>query len=141
MKSQFYNFSIIALILFLVSCSKESTSSSSQSSSTTTTQSTASASLTILDMNGNPKQSYKVMMFKDSVTTTSALPPIQKEVTSGADGVAYFDLSNTVTGSVGVKYYFEAFLTSAGGYTLESINHPSLTVRKGEKASTSIMVH
>lgn len=141
MKTSFLKISILALIsIFTISCSKEDNSSSTNSEVIIDHTSTW-VKHTVMNLQGVAKPGLRVMMFKSAVSGTSTLPPIEKEVISDANGLAYFDLTTTVTSDVAVKYYFEVFKTTTNGMTWESITHPNYDLKKGTMVTSSIIVN
>jgi hypothetical protein len=81
------------------------------------------------------------MMFDQPYTSGTALPPIKKQVTTDANGLAYFDLNTMITNSTPTTYYFEAFLSNGTGvYTSKGISHYYVSISKGTMSTTSIIV-
>lgn len=142
MKNNVFNIlSILLLAIITFSCTKEvETTTSSTSSTTSTTSSDTWVKLTIIDVNGDVKPNYEVFMFESEPSKTSPLPPIIKEVTTDANGLAYFDLSSLVTSTNSKTYYFEAFYDNGTGYIWESITHYNVTISKGQMVTSSILV-
>lgn len=132
---------LVLVSVVLISCSKSSNSSSNNNSNTSTTQSDTWVKLNIVNAAGAPVSGYKVMMFKSPVTSVSALPTIEREVTSDANGLAFFDLKTQITSDVPVRYYFEAFIQTGTGYTWESVTHYNVELKKGTQATSSIIVN
>jgi hypothetical protein len=82
------------------------------------------------------------MMFDQPVTSSSALPTIKKQVTTDANGLAYFDLNSMITSTTPTTYYFEAFVSNgSGGYTWKSVTHYQANLAKGTMATSSIIVN
>jgi len=112
------------------------------SSSTNTNEPTETwVKLTVIDLQGNKKPGYTVMMFSNPVTSGNALPTILIQVTTDANGLAYFDLNTFITSPVAQTYYFEAFIKSGQNYLWESISHPSHSLKKGTRVTGSIIVN
>lgn len=134
--------SIFFLATITFSCKKDVQTFESESSSSSTTSTTSSTwvKLTVMTSNGDKKQNYKVLMFGSEPSKTSPLPPILKEVTTDADGLAYFDLDLMITSSTPKTYYFEAFVENGSGYTWKSITHYNKSLVKGTMATSSILV-
>ncbi len=131
-------FSLISITFF--SCSKESNSSSTTTGGGETTTTNTWVKLTAMTSSGAVKANYIVMMFDQPVTTTSALPPIKKQVTTDANGLAYFDLNTMITSSVATKYYFAAFTQSGANYVLKSISNYDADLSKGTMVTGVILV-
>jgi hypothetical protein len=128
---------VTVLSLFLFSCSKDE--SSTQNSSSTTTTNTW-VKLTAQTFGGVKKSNYIVMMFDQPVSQTGALPPILMQVTTDANGLAYFDLNSMVTSTTPKTYYFEAFVPDGPNYILKSVTHPSFSIAKGRTFTSAIIV-
>ena len=142
MKTTFYKATILVLFTFLsISCSKDDSSSSTDTGGGSTTTTTTWVKLTAITSSGVAKPNYIIMMFDQPVTTTSALPPIKKQVTTDANGLAYFDLNTMVTSTTPTTYYFEAFVSNGTGYTLKSVSHPTYSIAKGQMITSSIIVN
>jgi len=142
MTKKYLTVTVFALItMFSVSCSKSSNETTSSESSSTTTQSPTWVKLTVLNSSNAPKANYIVMMFDQPPSTTSALPPIKKQVTTDANGLAYFDLNSMVTSSANTTYYFEAFVPSGNDFIWKSITHPHFEISKGNMVTSSILVN
>jgi len=124
----------------IIACKKDESSLTTSSSSNTTVITNTWVKLSVLNLQGDAVPGLKVMMFRVQPSNTSPLPPIIKEVTSDANGLAYFDLNNIVTTSIPVTYYFEAFRESGEDLIWESINHPSWEITKGTMVTSSILV-
>ena len=143
MKTNFFKASVLVLFTIIsISCSKDDSSSSTEiinppsaNTSNTWVKLTATTSGNVV------KPNYIIMMFDQPVTTTSALPPIKKQVTTDANGLAYFDLKTMVTSSTPTTYYFEAFVETATGYTMKSVTHPTYNIAKGQMITSSIIVN
>lgn len=142
MKKNVFNVLTILLLAFITfSCTKEvETTTTSTSSTTTSTSSNTWVKLTVLDINGEVKPNYEVFMFESEPSKTSPLPPIIKEVTTDANGLAYFDLSSLVTGTNSKTYYFEAFYDNGTDYIWESITNYNVSISKGQMVTSSILV-
>jgi hypothetical protein len=142
MKTNFFKTLLFALLTILViSCSKDEDSSSSQTNTSTSTTTTW-VKLTTLTSAGVVKPNYKVMMFSTQPTTNTPLPTILKEVTTDANGLAYFDLNSMITSTTPTTYYFEAFISDgSGGYVWKSISHYNVSLIKGSIATSSILVN
>ncbi|MFT5753105.1 MAG: hypothetical protein ACI924_000313, partial [Flavobacterium sp.] len=107
MKTNLFRATLFALLTILViSCSKDEDSSSSETNTSTTT---TWVKLTTLISAGIVKPNYKVIMFSTQPTTNTPLPTILKEVTTDANGLAYFDLNSMITDTTPTTYYFESF--------------------------------
>ncbi|WP_421497875.1 hypothetical protein [Flavobacterium columnare] len=147
MKTNFFKATILALLtIFTISCSKDDSSSSETSTSTTTTATTTTTNtwvkLTATTSTGILKPNYIIMMFDQPVTSSSSLPPIKKQVTTDANGLAYFDLNTMITNTTPTTYYFEAFVSNgSGGYTWKSVTHYQTNLAKGTMATSSIIVN
>lgn len=134
---------LIALITFLsFSCSSDSSSSSEETTTggTNTTTNTW-VKLTARTSSDQVKPNYIIMMFDQPVTTTAALPPIKKQITTDTNGLAYFDLNTIVTTSTPTTYYFEAFVKNVDNYIMKSVSNPSYTLVKGQMITSSIIVN
>jgi hypothetical protein len=140
MKTNFFKSTLFALLTILViSCSKNEDSSSSETNTSTTT---TWVKLTTLISAGIVKPNYKVIMFSTQPTTNTPLPTILKEVTTDANGLAYFDLNSMITSTTPTTYYFEAFISDgSGGYVWKSISHFNVSLIKGSIATSSILVN
>jgi hypothetical protein len=142
MKANFLKATILALVtIFTISCSKDESSNTTDESSSSTTQSQTWVKLTAITTAGVPKANYKIMMFKTQPTTTTALPTIEKEVTTDANGLAYFDLNTMITSTIPATYYFEAFVQTGADYTWKSVTHYNVNLSKGTMATSSIIVN
>lgn len=142
MKFHFLKFILIVLVASLsFSCSSDDDSSEETSGGSTTTTNTW-VKLTVTTSGGTVKPNYIVMMFDEPVTLTKPLPPIKKQVTTNADGLAYFDLNSMITSSTPKTYYFEVFVANGSdSYTLKSITHYNVKLAKGTMATSSIIVN
>ena len=74
-------------------------------------------------------------------TTIADLPPIIKQVTTDANGLAYFDLNALIVSTIPYTYYFEAFETVEDGYLWKSVIHPSFELKKGMMVTDIILVN
>lgn len=141
-KIYFKIFVFISVVCFAVSCSKsDSSDSSATGGSTTITTSNTWVKLTASTAANVAKSNYVIMMFDQPVTTSTALPPIKKQIITDANGLANFDLNSIVTSTTATKYYFEAFLETPTGYTWKSVSHPSFDIAKGQMITSSIIVN
>lgn len=142
MKNNFYKATILVLFTFIsFSCSKDDSSSSTETGGGSTATTNTWVKLTAITSAGVVKPNYIIMMFDQPVTTTSALPPIKKQVTTDANGLAFFDLNTMVTSTTPTTYYFEAFVQNGTGYTLKSVSHPTYNIAKGQMITSSIIVN
>lgn len=142
MKASFLKVTILTLVTILsFSCSKDEESSSTDTGGGSTTTTNTWVKLTAITAGGVAKSNYVVMMFDEPVTVGSALPPIKKQVTTDANGLAYFDLNTLVTSTTPTTYYFEAFVLSGGNYVMKSVSHPTYNIVKGQKTTSSIIVN
>lgn len=134
-------FFLFTLSLFLLSCDRSETvtTETSTTGSSTTQTTTTSVKMNVINSNSVPQAGVVVMMFREKVTSQQALPVIVKEVTSDANGLAYFDLSTTLNANEEV-FYFEAFRKNGNNYTWVSTIHPVLTIKKNTQTTTSIIV-
>jgi hypothetical protein len=140
MKTNFFKSTLFALLTILViSCSKDEDSSSSETNTSTTT---TWVKLTTLISAGIVKPNYKVIMFSTQPTTNTPLPTILKEVTTDANGLAYFDLNSMITDTTPTTYYFESFTTYLSvGYVWKSVSHFNVSLIKGSIVTSSILVN
>lgn len=142
MKTKFFKVTMLMLVaIFTISCSKDDESSSTESSSNSTSTTTTWVKLTATTASGVVKPNYIIMMFDQPITSTTALPEIKKQVTTDANGLAYFDLNTMITSTTPTKYYFEAFVQNSTGYTWKSVSHYSVDLKKGTMATSSIIVN
>lgn len=133
--------SMLALITVItLSCSKSSSSSTDTGGSSSTTTNTW-VKLTATNSSGVNKPNYIIMMFDQPVTSTSALPPIKRQVTTDANGLAYFDLNAMITSTTPTKYYFEAFVQSGANYIWKSVTNYDVDLAKGTMATSTIIVN
>lgn len=141
MKTFFLKALIFTLVaISTVSCSKDDISTTEIDKSSTTTNTWVK--LTVTTSTGDVKPNYIVMMFDQPVTSTTALPPIKKQVTTDANGLAYFDLNTMITSTTPTTYYFEAFVSNGtGGYILKSVSHYNASLAKGRMVTSSIIVN
>lgn len=122
-----------------MSCEKEEiTETDSTSTTTTTTTTKTEVRMTVSDAQNNPKSGYTVMMFLEQPTASSNLPNIEMQVDSDSEGIATFDLGTYITSPT--LLYFEAFKKVGNDYEWKSITHPSKSIKKGTKWTTSIIV-
>ena len=83
MKTNFLKATILALVtIFTISCSKDDDSSSTETGGGSTTTTNTWVKLTASTSAGVNKPNYIIMMFDQPVTSTSALPPIKKQITT-----------------------------------------------------------
>lgn len=143
MKTNFFKASILVLFTIIsVSCSKDDDSSSTETSGGSSTTTNTWVKLTATTSAGVVKPNYIIMMFDQPVTSSSALPPIKKQVTTDANGLAYFDLNSMITSTTPTTYYFEAFVSNGSdGYTWKSVSHYNTNLSKGTMATSSIIVN
>ena len=143
MKTNFFKATILVLFTIIsVSCSKDDDSSTTETGGGSTTTTNTWVKLTATTSAGVVKPNYIIMMFDQPVTSTSALPPIKKQVTTDANGLAYFDLNTMITSTTPTTYYFEAFVSNgSGGYTWKSVSHYNANLSKGTMATSSIIVN
>lgn len=143
MKTNFFKATILALVtIFTISCSKDEDSSTTETGGGSTTTTNTWVKLTASTSAGVNKPNYIIMMFDQPVTSASALPPIKKQITTDANGLAYFDLNSMVTSTTPTTYYFEAFISNgSGGYTWKSVSHPTYNIAKGQMITSSIIVN
>jgi hypothetical protein len=140
MKTNLFKATLFALLTILViSCSKDEDSSSSETNTSTTT---TWVKLTTLISAGIVKPNYKVIMFSTQPKTNTPLPTILKEVTTDANGLAYFDLNSMITDTTPTTYYFESFTTYLSvGYVWKSVSHFNVSLIKGSIVTSSILVN
>ncbi len=132
---------VVLVALFTLSCSKEETTNPSQSSSSTTVINTW-AKFTVITSAGVTKPNYIVMMFDQPFSTNAPMPTIIKQVTTDANGLAYFDLNTLITSTTPKKYYFEAFVQSGTSYVLKTnFSRYSSDLSKGQMLTTSLLVN
>lgn len=142
MKTNFLKATVLALVAFFsISCSNDDSSSSTDITNGGNTQIQTWVKLTAMTTDGVVKPNYKIMMFDEPVTSASALPPVKKEVTTDANGLAYFDLNTMITSATPKTYYFEAFVQNGTGYTWKSVSHYNVNLAKGTMATSSIIVN
>ena len=143
MKTNFFKATILALVtIFTISCSKDDDSSSTETGGGSSTTTNTWVKLTATTSTGVVKPNYIILMFDQPVTPASALPPIKKQVTTDANGLAYFDLNSMITSTTPTTYYFEAFVSNgSGGYTWKSVTHYQTNLAKGTMATSSIIVN
>jgi hypothetical protein len=132
--------SVFVLLFIGVSCTKEDETSTSETNNQTT-QTQTWVKLTALTSSNVPKPNYIVMMFDQPVTSSSVLPLIKKQVTTDANGLAYFDLNTMITSDIATTYYFEAFVQDGQNYIWKSITHPTFSLKKGTMGTSSIIVN
>lgn len=141
MKTTMLKATVLALVTVMTfSCSKSSSSSTDTGGSSTTTTNTW-VKLTATNATGANKPNYIIMMFDQPVTSTTALPPIKKQVVTDANGLAYFDLNSMITTTTPTKYYFEAFVQSGANYIWKSVTHFDVDLAKGTMATSTIIVN
>jgi hypothetical protein len=142
MKTNFFKAIILTLVtIFTISCSKDDDSSSTETGDGPSITTNTWVKLTAITSAGGNKPNYIIMMFDQPVTSSSALPPIKKQITTDANGLAYFDLNAMVTSSIPTTYYFEAFVQNGTGYTWKSVSHPTYNIAKGQMITSSIIVN
>ena len=142
MKTNFFKASILVLVtIFTISCSKDESTSSTQTGGGVITTTNTWVKLTAITAEGVNKPNYIIMMFDQPVTSTSALPPIKKQIITDLNGLAYFDLNTMVTSTTPTTYYFEAFVQNGTGYTWKSVSHPTFNIAKGQMTTSAIIVN
>jgi hypothetical protein len=143
MKTFFFKATILAVVTFFtISCSKDDNSSTTETSNSSSSTTNTWVKLTAITTTGEVKPNYIIMMFDQPVTSSSTLPPIRKQITTDANGLAYFDLNAMITNTTPTTYYFEAFIPNgSGGYIWKSISHPTFNIAKGQTITSSILVN
>jgi hypothetical protein len=143
MKTFFFKATILALVtIFTISCSKDDNSSTTETGGGSSTTTNTWVKLTAITTAGVNKPNYIIMMFDQPVTSSTALPPIKKQITTDANGLAYFDLKSMITSTTPTTYYFEAFISDgSGGYIWKSVSHPTYNIAKGQMITSSILVN
>ena len=142
MKTNFFKATILVLVtIFTISCSKDDDSSSTETGGGSSTTTNTWVKLTATTSAGVVKPNYIIMMFDQPVTSASTLPPIKKQVTTDANGLAYFDLNTMITSTTPTTYYFEAFVQSGSNYVWKSVTHYQVNLAKGTMATSSIIVN
>ena len=143
MKTRFLKLSALVLVtICIIACSKEENSGITNTTSNTSTTTTLTAvKLTVITQAGVVKPNYIVMMFDQPFSPTQVMPPILKQVSTDATGLAYFDLKTMITSSTPKTYYFEAFVEIPTGYELKSIIRFSTKLQKGVVVTSSIFVN
>lgn len=143
MKTNFLKASILALVtIFTISCSKDDSSSSTDTNTSGGTTISTWVKFTVATPAGVVKPNYIIMMFDQPFSPTATLPPIIKQVTTDATGLANFDLNTIVTTSVTKKYYFEVFTQSGTSYTLKSTySRFDIDFVKGSHLTTTLLVN
>jgi len=125
--------------LLLTVCIAVLFTSCSKSSSTSTTLSETAIIFTVMDAENNVKSGYTIMMFTEKFQLDELFPTIEKQVVSDSEGIAKFDLNDYIVNPK--TLYFEAFVKEGNGYVWKSIvHHPEITISKGTKTTTSIIV-
>jgi len=81
------------------------------------------------------------MMFDQPFSPNQIMPPILKQVTTDANGLAYFELNSMITSNTPKTYYFEAFEETTTGYTLKSTIRYSTSLKKGTMVTSSTIVN
>ena len=109
-------------------------------SSSSTTLSSTWVKLTAMTSAGVVKPNYIIMMFDEPFSPTQAMPPILKQVTTNANGVAYFELNSMITSTTPKTYYFEAFVEITTGYELKSTIRYKTNLQKGMMVTSSTIV-
>jgi len=123
---------MICVAVLFTGCSKSSSSSSTSLSET-------AIIFTVIDAQNNVKSGYTIMMFAEKAQFDEPLPTIEKQVVSDSKGIAKFDLNNYITNPE--TLYFEAFVKEGNNYVWKSmVHHPEITISKGTKMTTSIIV-
>jgi hypothetical protein len=134
-------FLILFVALTITSCEKKTSTTTTTTTNNTTTTTETWVKLTATTSANVKKAGYIIMMFDQPVTSSSALPPILKQVTTDANGLAYFDLNSMITSTIPTTYYFEAFLQNGTNYTWKSVTHYNTSLKKGTMATSSIIVN
>lgn len=142
MRTKFSCIPILFLFTILfTSCSKEDSSTTVTGGNSSTSSTNTWVKITTSTTSGTAKSNYIVMMFAKPVSANSPLPPILKQVTTDANGLANFDLNSFITTSSSKTYYFEAFVQNGNGYDLKSITHPMYNIAKGQMITSTIIVN
>ena len=134
-------FALFLIIGILTSCSSDESETETTTGGTTTGGTTATVNLNVINSSGDAQIGYVVMMFNQEVQVNQTLPAILFQETSDSEGKVSFDLEDYVIQNGNGSYYFEAFLQTSNGFSLESITHPSFTVESGQVHTTSIIVN
>ena len=133
---------IFATVILIAGCRSESSEETSSTETETTTQtSTTAVKMNVVNSQNTPQKDIIVMMFKTKLTSASNLPPIEKQVTSDANGLANFDLSTYITSTIATTYYFEAFKKDGSNYAWVSKTHPEISIKKNQQTTTSIVIN
>jgi hypothetical protein len=127
--------------LTITSCEKKTSTTTTTTTNNTNTTTDTWVKLTATTSGNVNKPNYIIMMFDQPVTSASSLPTILKQVTTDANGLAYFDLNSMITSSTPKTYYFEAFVQSGTNYTWKSVTHYNTNLAKGTMATSTIIVN
>ncbi|EKT4549041.1 hypothetical protein JE952_000647 [Flavobacterium psychrophilum] len=143
MKSNYFKVSILLLAaVFTISCSKDDSTGKTETTTTSSVTTTNTlAKISVLTSSGVPKPNYILMVFDQQFSTTAPLPPILKQVTTDANGLASFDLSTIVTNTTPKSYYFEAFVQNGNDFVLKSIVRTEIKLAKGSSLTTAVIVN
>ncbi len=143
MKSSFLKVSALTLLtIFVMACTPDENSSMTETtSSSSTTLSNTWVKLTVMTSAGVVKPNYIVMMFDQPFSPNQIMPPILKQVTTDANGLAYFELNSMITSNTPKTYYFEAFVETTTGYELKSTIRYSTSLKKGTMVTSSTLVN
>jgi hypothetical protein len=129
------------LTLLCVGCvTEEKVSEQSSTSTSTTTQTETQVVFNVIDTNDLPREGYSIMMFEEPPSENAPLPPIIMDVLSNTQGQATFLLDDYLGGSDTKTVFFEAFVKSGNDLIWKSVIHPELTIQKGTKRTTTILV-
>jgi len=133
------------LVLFLltgtlISCTTEDSETEITTNESTSGSTAATVNLTVINSSSATQSGYIVMMFNREVKENQPLPEILFQKTSNSDGKVSFDLEDYIAKNGNGPYYFEAFLQTSNGFSLESITHPTFLVTSGQIRTTSIIV-
>lgn len=143
MKSFLKKVSALTLLtIFVMACTPEENSSITETtSSSSTTLSSTWVKLTAVTPAGVVKPNYIAMMFDQPFSPTQNMPPILKQVTTDANGLAYFELNGMITSNTPKTYYFEVFVETTTGYELKSTIRYSTSLKKGTMVTSSTLVN
>lgn len=144
------NFIKTILLVFITvlsfSCSKQEDFNSPEAYSPETTlepgtNANTEVSLTAITITGGVKSGYKIVMFDTQPTNGASLPPIIMEVTTDANGLAFFDLKTIITSTLPQTFYFEVFEQVGTDYVWKSQSHYTVDLSKGTIAKSAIIVN
>lgn len=132
---------VVAAVVFTTqSCSSDDSSSQTTTTTSTTITTPTSINLTAITTSGELKANYILMLFDEPVSTSSALPPILKQVTTNSQGLGVLDLESLTTATP-KTFYVEAFEMEGQNYVLKSVIHRDFEVTKGSKITSTIIVN